>query len=109
MYVSTTVVWFLVGCIGDIILTLIGGWMLSCMWGWFMVPIFELPPLTVVHAVGLMVVLSFVGGHSGKKTPEDDMGEWPSEVLREGAWDMCQRAAKMTTLFGIGFVVSLFM
>lgn len=54
----------LLGCIGiplSIIILMVvgsimGGWALSTMWGWFIVPIFELPTLTIAQAAGVSCV-----------------------------------------------------
>ena len=58
----------LMGCIGWLAYTLIviiggsivGGWALSVMWGWFIVPLFNLPTLGIAQAVGLMCVVGMV-------------------------------------------------
>ena len=55
-------------CLGLIVLivlalvigTIIGGWVLSVMWGWFIVPIFHLPQLPIVYAIGIDLVVSFL-------------------------------------------------
>lgn len=38
--------------------TLLDGWVISVLWAWFMVPIFDLPTLTLVQAIGVGVVVS---------------------------------------------------
>ena len=34
----------------------IKGWVLTILWGWFMVPYFKLPALGLIQAIGLVVV-----------------------------------------------------
>ncbi len=36
------------------------GYVLSCLWGWFIVPTFGLPPLAVAPAIGVALVVSFM-------------------------------------------------
>jgi len=36
------------------------GYVFSVLWGWFMVPIFGLPPLAVAPAIGLAMVAGFL-------------------------------------------------
>ena len=58
----------LMGCIGWLVYTLVvivggsiaGGWALSIMWLWFVVPLFSVPALGIAQAVGLMCVVGMV-------------------------------------------------
>lgn len=55
-------------CIGTIALvvlalvvgTIMNGWALSMLWGWFIMPIFAAPSLSVVQAIGVAMVVSFL-------------------------------------------------
>ena len=38
------------------------GWVLTLLWGWFAVPLFGLPPLSLAPAIGLMVLVRFFLG-----------------------------------------------
>lgn len=46
------------------------GYALSVLWGWFMVPAFHLPVLSVPMAIGVAMVL---GGMTGKKRSYDEV------------------------------------
>lgn len=50
--------------IGIVILLGIGyvfsGYALSVLWGWFIVPVFELPELSVVPAIGIIIVVGYL-------------------------------------------------
>lgn len=49
-----------VGTVGVLGLTsVLRGYVLSILWAWFMVPIFHLPELTIVQAIGVSFVVSF--------------------------------------------------
>lgn len=52
---------------------LMNGWVLTKLWSWFVVPIFHLPGLGLVQAIGIGVMVSFLtyqtqprGDESGK-------------------------------------------
>lgn len=38
---------------------LVGGWAFMLLWSWFVVPIFELPDLTLIQSIGLVLVITF--------------------------------------------------
>ena len=38
----------------------VDGYVLSMMWGWFIVPVFHLPTLSIVQAIGVGMVVSFL-------------------------------------------------
>jgi len=40
--------------------TVINGWVLSILWGWFIVPAFNQPSLSVIAAVGVSITIRFV-------------------------------------------------
>lgn len=58
----------LVSCLGYTVIsigtivyaTLVSGLVLAVLWGWFMVPIFKLPELTMMQAVGIGYVVSYM-------------------------------------------------
>lgn len=58
----------LIGCIGLVVITIVtivyatftGGLVIAALWGWFMVPIFKLPELTIMQAIGVGYVVSYI-------------------------------------------------
>jgi len=40
--------------------SIVGGWALSVMWGWFVVPLFNVPAFGIAQAVGLMCVIGMI-------------------------------------------------
>lgn len=40
--------------------SILNGWVLSILWGWFLVPIFGLPPLSIPQAIGVYLVVGFL-------------------------------------------------
>lgn len=68
-------------CIGILaafaVTTIVGaimnGWALAMLWAWFIVPIFNLPTLSIVQAIGIGMVVSFLTRHSiNKEEPRPD-------------------------------------
>lgn len=57
-----------VGCFGLIVFTLLAvvvgtianGWALSTLWGWFIVPLFGLPALSIPYALGISTIAGFL-------------------------------------------------
>lgn len=43
-----------------VLTTILRGYVLSIMWGWFMVPTLGLPKLSIVQAIGIAAVISFL-------------------------------------------------
>jgi hypothetical protein len=53
-------------------LTLIRGLVLQALWGWFIVTTFALPDLTLVQALGLSLVVSFLTMQLENDDPKND-------------------------------------
>lgn len=55
---------FFGGAVGFVILialsSILNGYVLSVLWGWFMVPTFHVPALTLAPAIGLAMVVSYL-------------------------------------------------
>ncbi len=43
---------------------LYGGWVLSKIWLWIIVPQFELPPLTLWGAIGIKIIVGYLRGYN---------------------------------------------
>lgn len=77
----------LLGGFATIMLTLVWGgfWSglaLSTLWGWFVVPVFKLPELTIVQAYGLALVVQVAKGTTGKR----DKSEGFLSAIAKGIW-----------------------
>lgn len=90
------------GCVGllavALVATVLHGWALALLWAWFVVPVFGLPTLTYLQAIGLALVFSmFV---TTKRSSETKQDTW------EGA------VASLLTPFlvvGMGWILTMFM
>jgi len=78
------------------------GFALSILWGWFIVPVFSLPKLSILTAIGLSMVASFLT--QPYKYSEDNRD--PDEKLKESS---LSAFIKPTAALFIGWVVTLFM
>lgn len=81
-------------------LAVLRGWVLSCLWLWFIVPIFNLPQLSTVQAIGVSCVISFLTVHLSEMKDEDkkpSTERWVDGLLFN------------FFALGIGYVVHLFL
>jgi hypothetical protein len=53
--------------------TILRGWALSILWGWFVVPVFGLPPLSIPQAIGIAVTFSLI---AHQYVPSKDKETW---------------------------------
>lgn len=83
---------------------IINGWVLTKLWGWFMVPIFEMKPLHIAPAIGISMVAAFLCGttHLAKSWEVKDKGK---EYLH---MSLAIFIAPFVTLL-CGYIVHLFM
>jgi hypothetical protein len=58
------------GVIG-IMTTILNGWVLSILWGWFFVPTLGLPDITIVQAIGIALVVGYLTYQDIDTMPED--------------------------------------
>ncbi len=61
---------FVVGLMMVVFSILIGGWVFSVLWGWFMVPIFGLSALGLAGAIGIKTIVALVVYHQTSSMDE---------------------------------------
>jgi hypothetical protein len=88
---------FLIIVIG--VRAIMNGFVLSVLWNWFMVPIFTLPELTIISAIGLTMVISWMTYHveTRKKETEELKTFWVLFFLRP------------ILVLSIGYIIHCFM
>jgi len=57
------------------------GYVLTILWGWFVVPLFGPPELTIPVALGLALVVGYVTKDGQQMKPEEDFGAVVLKVL----------------------------
>lgn len=64
------IVIFCIAIVAHVIAIFNGGWALTVLWDWFIIPVFELPSLNILSAAGIMLVSGFL-----TKSIDRDEGE----------------------------------
>lgn len=55
---------------------LVNGWVISILWGWFIVPVFKIPTLNILQAYGLALVVGILTKQDiDVKSPERSITE----------------------------------
>lgn len=66
------------GCLSTLlalpVAVMLNGYVLSVLWGWFMVPVFHLPAIGVASGCGIAVVMQMLTNHTDCQTDKDR--EW---------------------------------
>ncbi len=85
------------------IVCIFGGYALSILWGWFIVPTFGAPTLNIAPAVGIALVVNFLTHPSPDKSKEEqDFNKWARKVAARGT-------LRPIVALCLGWVVHLFM
>lgn len=79
-----------------VIMSVIHGWVLTCLWEWFIIPTFHLDPLSIKMAIGLCLVVGMFRGNVSTSDKDDNTS--PTVKL------CIQLAGPFITLF-IGWLV----
>ena len=61
---------FVLFCLYAAFNTVVRGWALSTLWGWFVVQKFNAPPLGILEAFGICLVAQVVAGTEGRNEGE---------------------------------------
>jgi len=97
------------GCIGGtiiyVIAVILNGWVLSILWGWFIVPTFNAPTLGIAPAIGVAMVIGFLTNKGSRQTYAMDKREFWEKIFVELFVSLL---LPFTTL-GIGWIVKMFM
>lgn len=78
------------------------GFVLTKLWIWFIVPIFHLPVLTIVPAIGLCIVVSYLTTQAPAAKDERDGKEKATDIFSYGL-------IYPTLMLALGWAVHLFM
>lgn len=89
-----------------VISSIFNGYALSVLWGWFVVPVFHLPELSIVPAIGIAMVVSYLTYQENNCEKEKEERGSFGEVIMLGTM-----AAIIKPLFALffGWIVHLFM
>ena len=62
--------------------SILNGWALTVLWGWFMVKAFELPHLSIPLAIGLALIVNFLTWREDLQTKKYEKDEFTDILLR---------------------------
>jgi len=77
------------------------GWAFTILWGWFVVPVFGLPALSIPAAIGFCMTVGFLTTNM----EVENKGREFKDVLIEG---VCKIIGKVLACLGCGWVVVQF-
>lgn len=93
------------GCVTIILVGVVGvvygGWVVSVLWSWFVVPLFAVPALSVAQAIGLSIVIA-VFTHQVQESETD--GLWDAIGKSIGA-----ALVTPTMYLAMGWIVQSFL
>lgn len=81
---------------------LFNSYVLSVFWGWFVMPLFDVPSITSLQAYGLMLIASLLKGYTPQKSENKSTAEALGTLVA---------MATVTPAIGllVGYIVHLFM
>ena len=85
-----------------IIATILNGCVLTILWGWFFIPTFGLPPISIAQAMGIGLVINYLTYHLVRTPATEESG---SDQLKFMA---IQAIYRPVTVLAIGWVIHLF-
>ena len=85
-----------------VVSSIMNGLVLSILWSWFVTPVFDLPVLTIVQAIGIGLVVTMLTYHKSESKEGKDTTELIAEIVS---------AAVFQPLFYLffGWVVRMFL
>lgn len=99
------VLFFVLGFIGWLFIAPIWkGFVLSVLWGWFIVPFFGLPELSITYAIGISLIFGMVSG-SYKPTKTKTEKEALEDLGKTVTYSFLMPAFALL----VGWIVTLFM
>ncbi len=66
--------------------SIFNGYALSILWGWFMVPVFHLPQLSLVPAIGISMVVGYLTQQSPEAKKKNDEVSTGMIILNGVLW-----------------------
>ncbi len=84
-----------------------GGWVFSILWGWFVVPVFGLPQLSVVQAIGLSLMIGYMTHHL--KSDDKDNGDDEDSAGAKTLKNLLFAIFYPLLILSLGWVIHLFM
>lgn len=96
------IVWLFLLAI-SIPITLYRAYVLTCLWAWFVVPLFDVPKLGVLYAVGILTLVSLFQQHKYEHKDEQDR----EQDLKNAIGGLAQAVVIITIVWGFAYIVHL--
>ena len=99
------------GCVAVFILLttpfmyIVNGWALRILWGWFVVPTFDVPHLSIPVAIGIAVIAGFLTHGVHHQTSQDNQ----EDKLKRMVENACYQFLNPLFCLGVGWIVMQFM
>ena len=90
-----------IGYILDLIMLIWAGFVLSILWKWFIVPQFNLAPLSVIYAMGVYLVMGYLTKENKLPDPDTEIKEIFCDTITLGI-------LKPLTFLVIGWITTWF-
>ena len=84
-----------------IVSAMVNGWALSILWGWFIVPVFGLPKISIVQAAGINLLATTIVA----QRPKDDEDDPKLSLAKDFLFSILHPFLALM----LGYVVHLFM
>lgn len=92
---------FTVFIISIVVAVIVRGFVLTKLWAWFIVPVFELSPLRIVEAIGISTLIGYLT-YSREKGKEDD------DFWKKFIESLVVSIVLALLSLGMGWIISLF-
>ena len=94
-----TLIKVLLNIVNNIGAAVFGGWVITMLWGWFVVTTFGVAPLSIVAAIGLGLFVNFFTKHPRPSDASEEVGDFNRKMI----W------IKPLVFLIAGYIVQLFM
>ena len=84
-------------------ITIYRAYVLTCLWAWFIIPMFDAPRLGVWYAIGILSIASLFQHNKYKHEENPDQ----EQVLKDSFGGLVQAVLLVTIIWGAAFVVHL--
>ena len=89
---------------GFSVLLLFRGWVLSLLWGWFMVPLFHLPPILLFEALGVYLLVRLFCPHNSEQKDQKEV----KDITFKYIWKVFVHEGSYITFFlALGWIIHL--
>lgn len=86
-------------------LSILRGWVLTILWGWFVMPTFPVEPLGIAQAIGLSIFVTVLAGTHKKQDKQTDATD-PYFITSESIG----RSINVSLIFlGLGWMLTFFL